>query len=114
MSEHIKFGGEVKKDEAALDRAKQVAELLGKMQSSLGRGESDRLLMSVFPVLEALKKRIQAVEQKNPGLAKAGNAAETSSDNEQLLGVETGYGEEYIDRTIKEAIELEASLEKIS
>ncbi len=107
MQEGPMIGRESVEKDMALKRAKEVAELLGKMQSYLVKEQRDGLVQIIFPVLNALEKRIARIA----GAAETGNDT-VSQGNDQNSG-EVGYGDEYIDKTIQEAIRLEAYLEKI-
>ncbi len=108
MKESAMIGRENAEKDMALKRAKEVAELLRKMQRYLTKEEKDGLVQTIFPVLEALEKRIVGITKVNEiGL-------DTVSKNNGPKNDEVGYGDEYIDKTIQEAISLEAYLEKIS
>lgn len=108
MQEGSMIGRESAEKDMMLKRANEVVELLGKMQSYLVKEERDGLVQTIFPVLEALEKRIV-------GLVGAGETvSDVGSKNDGQNSVEVGYSDEYIDKTIQEAIRLEAYLEKIS
>jgi hypothetical protein len=88
MQEGSMIGRESAEKDMALKRAKEVVELLGKMQSFLVAEERDGLVVTISPVLEALEKRIAGIV----GVNETGNDTGSKKDD-QNSGVD-GYGSE--------------------